>query len=132
MQTTRRFDALKFWFTLRTVGEEKLGSYIDEIIDLTKEVYYLLNEYENFETLNSPEISALVFRYAPPGFPEDRLTELNQKIKQSVFDSGKAMVAGTKVNKQFYLKFTLLNPMTTIDEIQKNNKSDPGNRRGTI
>lgn len=29
------------------------------------------------------------------------------------------MVAGTKVNKQFYLKFTLLNPMTTIDEIQK-------------
>lgn len=53
------------------------------------------------------------------GFPEDRLTELNQKIKQSVFDSGKAMVAGTKVNKQFYLKFTLLNPMTTIDEIQK-------------
>ncbi|MCT3959033.1 aspartate aminotransferase family protein [Elizabethkingia anophelis] len=119
LQTTRRFDALKFWFTLRTVGEEKLGSYIDEIIDLTKEVYFLLNEYENFETLNSPEISALVFRYAPPGFPEDRLTELNQKIKQSVFDSGKAMVAGTKVNKQFYLKFTLLNPMTTIDEIQK-------------
>ncbi|WP_407480633.1 pyridoxal phosphate-dependent decarboxylase family protein [Elizabethkingia meningoseptica] len=119
LQTTRRFDALKFWFTLRTVGEEKLGTYIDEIIYLTKDTHYLLDEHKDFEVLNSPEISALVFRYAPDGFPKDKLTELNQKIKQAVFDSGKAMVAGTKVKNEFYLKFTLLNPMTTLREIQK-------------
>ncbi|UCA61721.1 aspartate aminotransferase family protein [Chryseobacterium rhizoplanae] len=118
LQTTRRFDALKFWFTLRTVGEEKLGSYIDEIIYLAKGTHYLLDEHQDFEVLNTPEISALVFRYAPEGLSKNKLTELNQKIKQAVFDSGKAMVAGTKVNNEFYLKFTLLNPMTTLVEMR--------------
>ncbi|WP_419867867.1 pyridoxal phosphate-dependent decarboxylase family protein [Chryseobacterium sp. CT-SW4] len=119
IQTTRRFDALKFWFTLRTVGEDKLGNYIDEIIELSKETFHVLNNRDNFEVLNYPEISALVFRYIPKNFPDNRLTQLNQNIKKAIFESGKAMIAGTKVKNEFYLKFTLLNPMTTIEEIQK-------------
>lgn len=35
-----------------------------------------------------------------------------------MFNGGEALVAGTKINKQFYLKFTLLNPLTTIDHVK--------------
>ncbi len=35
-QSTRRFDALKLWFTLRMMGKEQLAEYTDTVIDLTK------------------------------------------------------------------------------------------------
>ena len=34
LQTTRRFDALKLWLTLRTMGADGIGDYFDAVIDL--------------------------------------------------------------------------------------------------
>jgi L-2,4-diaminobutyrate decarboxylase len=122
IQTTRRFDALKLWMTLRTMGRRRLGSYIDEIIALAQQTAVLLRRDPDFELLHQPEISALVFRYAPPGarveLTEGQLSDLNLAIRKAMFNEGKALVAGTRVNQEVYLKFTLLNPLTTITDIQ--------------
>lgn len=122
LQTTRRFDALKLWMTLRTLGRRRLGSYIDEILALAQQTAALLRRDPDFELLHQPEISALVFRYAPPDsrteLTEEQLSDLNLAIRKAMFHEGKALVASTRVNQQVYLKFTLLNPLTTITHIQ--------------
>ncbi len=38
LQTTRRFEALKLWVSLRVMGADALGGYLDDVIDLTQDV----------------------------------------------------------------------------------------------
>ena len=108
IQTTRRFDALKLWFTLRIIGKKGLGNYIERIISTAKEAATLLENDPHFELLNRSDISALVFRYSANPFKTFDLSRINTY----------ALVAGTKVNGQFYLKFTILNPLTTVEDIK--------------
>jgi L-2,4-diaminobutyrate decarboxylase len=44
---------------------------------------------------------------------------VNAYIRKALFRSGEAVVAGSKVNERQYLKFTLLNPATTIHDLQE-------------
>jgi L-2,4-diaminobutyrate decarboxylase len=118
IQTTRRFDALKLWFTLRLMGKEKLGQYIDTIIDTAQQTSVLLEHHPDFQLMNHSDISALVFRYSPKKYPLADSCAMNQYIKRKMFSAGEALVAGTKINQKFYLKFTLLNPLTSISDIK--------------
>ncbi|HVI46123.1 MAG TPA: aspartate aminotransferase family protein [Chitinophaga sp.] len=118
-QSTRRFDALKLWCTLRLMGKQQLGEYTDTIIETTGAAAALLDSDPDFELLTHSDISALVFRYAPKGVQGTLLLDkLNQYIKKEMFQEGKAIVAGTRIHDAFYLKFTLLNPLTTVDDIR--------------
>lgn len=118
VQTTRRFDALKLWFTLRLLGRGQLGAYTETIIQTAKATAGLLQDDPEFELLSESDLGALVFRYRPAGYPEHSLCLLNQCIKKEMFRSGEVLVAGTKVGGRFYLKFTILNPLTTIRDIR--------------
>ncbi|MEQ4531071.1 MAG: pyridoxal-dependent decarboxylase, partial [Mixta sp.] len=40
------------------------------------------------------------------------------QIRKALFRSGNAVVAGTKVNGRQYLKFTLLNPIITVADME--------------
>lgn len=118
IQTTRRFDALKLWFSLRLIGKQEFGTYIDKIIETTKEVVKVIENDALFELLNHSDLSALVFRYSACPFKSFDLNNVNQHIKAQLYKNGHGLVAGTKVNDEFYLKFTILNPMTQCTDIQ--------------
>jgi len=119
LQTTRRFDALKLWLTLRTMGPELVGQYVDAVIDLAGEVHARLQSAPDLEFAAAPELSTLVFRYLPVGAGMDdaALGALNTTIRAELYASGTAMVAATKVDGVQYLKLTLLNPMASADDI---------------
>lgn len=116
-QSTRRFDALKLWFTLRLMGRQQLGAYTDTIIDTAEEAACLIEAQDDFQLLSHSDLGVLVFRYCPAGVSE--VCALNQHIKQALFFSGEVLVASTKVDGRFYLKFTILNPLTTLDDIRE-------------
>lgn len=117
IQTTRRFDALKLWFTLRLMGKQKLGNYMETVIETTAKVADMISTDRELELVSYSDISALVFRYVPAGIDEAYLSELNQHIKKEMLKDGAALLAGTRVNGAFYLKFTILNPLTTIKDV---------------
>lgn len=117
-QSTRRFDALKLWFTLRLMGRQKLGGYMDAIIETSRQTAELIGADSDFELLGNSDISILVFRYAPAHTAETNLCVLNQYIKKQLFHAGEVLLASTKVNGKFYLKFTIFNPLTTLDDIR--------------
>ena len=118
IQTTRRFDALKVWFTLKTLGKNTIASYLEEVHYLAKAVYEHLVSDTAFEVVHEPELSTVVFRYKSVGVKENKLHDrINLHIKNALFKSGKASVASTKLNGITYLKFTLLNPNTTKEHL---------------
>ncbi|WP_158784841.1 aspartate aminotransferase family protein [Pantoea sp. BAV 3049] len=119
IQTTRRFDALKMWLTLRIMGPAALGEAFDSIIALTQTAHQLLTAHPAIEVLHAPELTTQIFRYVPrPGMSDTAVDEINANIRKALFRSGNAVIAGTKVNSRQYLKFTLLNPTTTAADLE--------------
>ncbi|MFF9058432.1 lysine decarboxylase DesA [Streptomyces sp. NPDC014882] len=118
LQTTRRFDALKLWMTLRTMGADGIGRLFDEVCDLAARGWELLAADPRFEVVVEPSLSTLVFRYVPRAVTDpDAVDHANLHARKALFASGDAVVAGTKADGRHYLKFTLLNPETTVDDM---------------
>ncbi|WRZ92773.1 lysine decarboxylase DesA [Streptomyces sp. NBC_01007] len=118
LQTTRRFDALKLWMTLRVMGADGIGELFDEVCDLAAEGWELLAADPRFDVVVQPSLSTLVFRHIPAAVTDPaEIDRANLYARKALFASGDAVVAGTKVGGRHYLKFTLLNPETTTDDI---------------
>ncbi|MGW0014832.1 lysine decarboxylase DesA [Streptomyces tendae] len=118
LQTTRRFDALKLWMTLRVMGADGIGELFDEVCDLAADGWKLLAADPRFDVVVQPSLSTLVFRYIPADVTDPaEIDRANLYARKALFASGDAVVAGTKVAGRHYLKFTLLNPETTTADI---------------
>ncbi|MFE0382014.1 pyridoxal phosphate-dependent decarboxylase family protein [Streptomyces inhibens] len=118
IQTTRRFDALKLWLTLRIMGAPAVGELFDEVIDRAADAWKLLHDDPRFDVVVEPQLSTLVFRYVPGADRDPELSDrVNLHARDALFASGDAIVAGTVVDGRHYLKFTLLNPETTLEDI---------------
>lgn len=118
LQTTRRFDALKLWMTLRVMGADGIGDLFDEVCDLATRGWQLLAADPRYDVVVEPQLSTLVFRYIPSAICDPAaIDRANLYARKALFASGDAVVAGTKVGERQFLKFTLLNPETTTDDI---------------
>ncbi|MCI4067072.1 pyridoxal-dependent decarboxylase, partial [Micromonospora sp. R77] len=51
LQTTRRFDALKLWLTLRILGPDAVGALFDEVLDRAADAWALVDADPRFEVL---------------------------------------------------------------------------------
>ncbi|MCL7939892.1 aspartate aminotransferase family protein [Halomonas sp. ATCH28] len=117
LQTTKRFDALKLWLTLRIMGAEALGEMFERVIDLAGEAHAELARHPEVEVLLEPPMSTLVFRYRLAGLTEAELDELNAYVRSALSRRGEAVIAATRVGGRRYLKFTLLNPDTRLEDL---------------
>ena len=117
LQTTRRFEALKLWMTLRTMGAEAIGEHLDTVIDLTDAVAAELTAMPDIDLAAAPQLSTIVFRHRPDGLDEAALASHNAAIREELFADGRALVAATRVDGRAYLKLTLLNPVATVDDV---------------
>ncbi|MCF6409371.1 pyridoxal phosphate-dependent decarboxylase family protein [Pseudalkalibacillus salsuginis] len=119
-QTTRRFDALKLMMSLRMIGTKTFGDMIDYTFNLARETADEIHRRPGFRIINrNPALNAVVFRYDPIAGEGLDLNLLNKKIQQMLLESGGAIMAKTSVEGETYLKFTLLNPRTTLDDIKE-------------
>jgi glutamate/tyrosine decarboxylase-like PLP-dependent enzyme len=117
LQTTRRFEALKLWMTLRVMGADAIGEHLDTVIDLTDAVAAELTAMPDIDLAAAPQLSTIVFRHRPGGLDEPALARHNAAIRAELFDDGRALVAATRVDGRAYLKLTLLNPVATVDDV---------------
>lgn len=120
LQTTRRFDSLKLWLTLRIMGADKIGAIFDQVMQLAKDSHRLYQDDKSLELLHRPELSTLVFRFVPSHpTTDEEIDKANEHIRKAIFRSGEAVIASTQVKGKRYLKFTLLNPATQIEHIEE-------------
>ncbi|MFJ2728904.1 lysine decarboxylase DesA [Streptomyces collinus] len=118
LQTTRRFDALKLWMTLRVMGADGIGELFDQVCELARQGWERLAADPRYDVVVEPSLSTLVFRWVPAAVTDPaEIDRANLYARKALFASGDAVVAGTKVGGRHYLKFTLLNPETTTADI---------------
>jgi L-2,4-diaminobutyrate decarboxylase len=117
LQTTRRFDALKLWLTLRVMGADGIGALFDDVVDRAADAWDLISEDPRFEVAARSQLSTVVFRYLPTGAGRPHADDANRHARAALAASGDAVVAATTVDGRQFLKFTLLNPETSIEDV---------------
>src|SRR5437870_2050299 len=68
LEGTRRFRALKLWFSWKHLGTEGFGRLIDHNLDLAAYMARRIAESEDFQALpQTPDLSIVCFRHVPGG-----------------------------------------------------------------
>ena len=118
LQTTRRFDALKLWVTLRALGPDGIGAMVDAVCDLAAAVQQDLATDRDLRLVGTTDLSTVLFRYQPDGLDDEHSDALVPQVRRVLFDSGRALVAKTVIDGRPCLKLTLLNPDATLADIR--------------
>ncbi|MET9429183.1 pyridoxal-dependent decarboxylase, partial [Streptomyces sp. NPDC003036] len=122
LQTTRRPDAVKAAATLLTYGREGLGRMVDVCHDLARHAERRILTEPELELVAPAELTTVVFRYR--GTNPAAADALNGALRRRLLESGAALIGRTEAEtagpgspKRVCLKFTLLNPTATTDDI---------------
>ncbi|MFE9244012.1 pyridoxal phosphate-dependent decarboxylase family protein [Nocardiopsis sp. NPDC006938] len=112
LRTTRRADVLKIAVTLRALGTDGLGRLVEACHDLALETASQVADHPDLELLATPGLTTVVFRYRAG----ERSDAVNARLRRRLLDEGRAVVGRTAVHGRVWLKLTLLNPHTTVDD----------------
>ncbi|MEU6114406.1 aminotransferase class V-fold PLP-dependent enzyme [Streptomyces sp. NPDC047117] len=122
LQTTRRPDAVKAVATMMAHGRAGLGRMIDTCHDLARHAEQRIRREAELELVSPAELTTVVFRYrtADPALADS----LNGALRRRLLESGSALIGRTEVRldgpdapESVCLKFTLLNPTATAEDI---------------
>jgi glutamate/tyrosine decarboxylase-like PLP-dependent enzyme len=93
---TRRFNALKVWAALKTLGTRGYARLIERQIGLTEHLAARVGELEHFETVGRVETAVCCFRFLPPGVRGGaRQDDLQRALQQRVERGGEAWISTT-------------------------------------
>ena len=93
---TRRFNALKVWAALKTLGTRGYAEIIERQIGLTERLAARVRELEHFETVGRVETAVCNFRFVPPAVRDaGELDDLQRALQQRVERSGEAWISTT-------------------------------------
>ncbi|MFD0269387.1 pyridoxal phosphate-dependent decarboxylase family protein [Streptomyces sp. NPDC127106] len=123
LQTTRRPDAVKATATLLAYGRTGLGRMADTCHDLARHAERRILAEPDLELVSPAELTTVVFRYRG-GTDPAAADALNGAVRRRLLQSGSALIGRTETTAgtpgaphRVCLKFTLLNPSATTDDI---------------
>lgn len=106
------YTALKYY------GTDYLRTYIESRYDLTQEFAKMLRTEKNFQIAVQPESNIICFRYAPEGLENQQLNRLNANIRKNIIKEGSFYIVQTELNGTVWLRLTIINPVTGIDDLR--------------
>jgi L-2,4-diaminobutyrate decarboxylase len=123
LECTKRTMGIKLWLALRVHGANAIGELVTKTFDLARKFAALLKAQPDFELAAEPASNILCFRHVPPeirnaGNEAKRLDEHQLEVRQRVVASGKYFLVHTVLRSKVYLRTTLMNPRTTVEDLK--------------
>jgi len=123
LECTKRTMGFKLWFPLRVHGAKAIGQLVTQTFDLAHEFAALLKAQPDFELAAEPESNILCFRHVPAALralenAPDRLDAHQLQVRQRVVASGKYFLVHTVLRNKVYLRTTIMNPRTTVEDLK--------------
>jgi aromatic-L-amino-acid decarboxylase len=120
---TRRFNALKIWMALKSLGVRGYAEIIERQIELTQYLADRIDQLENFERVGQVETAVCCFRYLPEAavdMTDDELDRLQRSLQQRVEQSGEAWISTTVLKGRRAIRVNINSFLTErhhIDEL---------------
>lgn len=108
----RRFRSLKLWFVIRYYGAAGLQYHIRRHISLAQEFAQWVKEDSRFELAVPPPLNLVCFRHKGGDV-------LNEKILNSLNQSGNLFLTSTKLGGKYTLRFCVGQTYTEAKHVQK-------------
>jgi len=115
IQLGRRFRALKLWFVIRSYGIDGLREKLREHIRLANIIKNKIENSKDFELLAPVLFNTICFRLKPVNINDvERLNLINEKLIESLNNSGKVFFTHTKLNGKYTIRLVI--GQTNVDE----------------
>jgi len=116
---TRRFRALKIWFSIKALGLGWFRSLIERGFALAELAQRLLTEACCFEILLPRQLSIVCFRYVPRlSLSEAELNRLNLALVERLRETQRAFLSSTMLRDRVALRFCFVNWRTTAGDVE--------------
>jgi glutamate/tyrosine decarboxylase-like PLP-dependent enzyme len=122
---TRRFRALKLWFSIKVLGVAWFRSLVAHGCRLAELSQALLEQSPGFEIISPRQLSIVCFRYVPPNFQpagegdQEQLDRLNLAIIEKVTLTGRAFLSSTRLHGRVALRLCFVNWRTTAADVEE-------------
>jgi aromatic-L-amino-acid decarboxylase len=118
LELSRRFRALKLWFSLRYHGRAAFRAAIANDLQHAQLLAERVRQTPELELMAPVELSAVCFRYKPRGKSEEGLSRLNQAILKRVIARGQVFISNASLRGRFALRACMVNHRTTEQDIE--------------
>jgi L-2,4-diaminobutyrate decarboxylase len=106
------YTALKYY------GSGYYREYIDSRYDLAVSFSAILRSLNVFQLAVEPESNIVCFRYAPDGQNKPSLNRLNSEIRSRIIKEGSFYIVQTELEGNLWLRITIINPITSADDLR--------------
>ena len=113
LQTTRRFDALKVFVTLRALGIDTVARMIDSTVEAAYAASRAAAADHRLLVIGTAATNTVLIRWTSPTMTSDALDRVNTMIRQQLAIDGHALIGRTRVAAGVALKLTFVNPVCT-------------------
>ena len=118
MELSRRFRALKLWFSLRYHGFASFRKSIEKDVHNAQRLGTLIAREPELQLLAPIELSAVCFRYVGNrDLSEAELNQLNLEILRRVIARGNVYLSNATLHSKFCLRACIVNHRTTDSDI---------------
>ncbi|MEE9374280.1 MAG: aminotransferase class I/II-fold pyridoxal phosphate-dependent enzyme [Saprospiraceae bacterium] len=121
----RTFECTKVMMAVRVLtiineyGINIFDDYVTRQYDLARNFAALIDDFDDFELATLPDANIVCFRYICDANNSDSLmlSKINKKIRKSIFLKGKHYLVQTQLHDGLYLRVTLMNALTTMEDL---------------
>lgn len=120
VECTKRAAAFGLWGIWSLFGPQLFGDLVESTFDLAQQFHAMLKAAPDFEPLHEPQCNIVTFRYRPVRLKDadvQTIGALNQRIRRQIIESGTFYLVQTNLNGGAALRVTLINPLTTPDDL---------------
>ena len=108
---TRRARGLPFWFSLATYGTDAYTEAVERTLQTTREGAALVAAADHLELIMEPELSIVLFRRVGWG-PAEYHAWSDDQLRR-----GESFVTPSAWGRETVLRWCIVNPTTTIDDL---------------
>jgi aromatic-L-amino-acid decarboxylase len=119
IQLGRRFRALKLWMVLRHFGANGLRARLGEHMRLARLFAGWVDGSPAFERLAPVPFSVVCFRARSNGLSEPEIDVLNERLLESINDTGEIFISHTKLDGRYTLRLAIGNLHTTEQHVAR-------------
>jgi aromatic-L-amino-acid/L-tryptophan decarboxylase len=119
IELSRRFRALKLWFSLRYHGLAAFRKSIEDDLQRAQRLGSSIEGTADLQLMAPIELSAVCFRYVGGAHTEEDLNHINSKILRRVVERGNVYLSNATLQSRFCLRACIVNHRTTNSDVDR-------------
>jgi L-2,4-diaminobutyrate decarboxylase len=122
IECTKRAAAFGLWGAWSLFGPQLFADLVDVTFDLGRSFYEKLRAAPDFVPLHEPQCNIVAFRYVPERLhdaPPEVLGRFQLDLRRQLIESGRFYIVSTQIDGVGALRVTIINPLTTAEDLDE-------------